>query len=295
MNLKEYINTLVSLQKENRLKEALKLLYEALSIYPENNFLKKYEIFLLNKKGELYKAFALANNSFNRFKNDEFFIQTYLSILEKTKQKETLKEFLENFLSDAPQFSEKFFHYLQNIISRNFSSAEADILIEKFPINIEKKKNKTRGNYKIYKEKFDKMPPNEAINEIENLLMLPSYKEDFDLNMYLAGLYRKVKRFNDAVKIYNFLLTLKETTFLYKMLGYTYYRLNDHENALKYLKEVVFKDPNDNILMQTIFKIYEKNKDYNGFKQLIEKLLAQYPNVKKLYGYLKRAQKWQTN
>ncbi len=295
MTLKKYISKLISLQKNNNLEEALKLLNEAFAIYPTNNFLKKYEIFLLNKIDKIDEAYTKANNLLGEFKNDEFFNQTYILILEKRKNREEIKDFIQSIILDLPDFSDKFYYFLKSVIERNFSTNESKKLINKLPIKIKSNSNKKNRNYKIYKEKFEKLPLSDAINEIENLMILPSYKDDYDLNLLLAGFYRKSNRFEDALKIYKNLMTIKESFFLYKMLGYTYYRLKDFENALKYLQEVLFKEPEDNILIQTVFKIYEAKKDYSGFKKLIEEILAKKPNAKKLYGYLKKAEKWEKN
>ena len=290
MKLKESIKQITDLQRKKNYKKALNLLNVALSLYPENDFLKKYEIFLLYKSGKNKEAFNLANNQFEYFKNDPFFLQTYFSILEKLKDKTSIKELVNKILIELPQFNKKFYEFLANVIMRNFQMEEANNLIKKLPYEISIQQ---KFNYKAYKEKFKNLKTDEAIDEIENLMILPAYKNDFDLNLYLAELYKKAKRYNDALNIYKSLLLQKETTFLYKMIGFSYYRLKDYKNALKYLKNVILKSPDDTVLIQTIYKIFEKDKDFEGFKLLIEEVLAKYPEMKKLYGYLKRAEKWE--
>ena len=282
MKVSEYIKKILNFSKNRKYNEAYSLLSEALGIYPDNNFLKKYEIYLLFKIKKIEKAKEIGEKIFNEYLNDEFFNYYYLLVLENY-DKELLKNYIEKILMLQPDFKPDFYKSLLKIILRNFPK-NADYFLKKLPENIQK------DNIKL---KFQNMPVKKAIEEIENLMILPSYNNDFELNLLLASLYKKVKRYNDALKIYEKLLPVaKDETFIYKMIGYIYYNLKNYKKAKEYLNEVFIKNPDDVILIKTIYRIYEKEKDFEGFKNLIENVISKYPDYKKLYGYLKKAEKW---
>ncbi len=290
MKRQKYIKEILKLNKSKKYKEAYSLLNQALAIYPNNLFLKKFEIFLLKRIGKIDEAYIKAQNLYNELKDDEFFIQTYLLLLEKKGEKDSLKNLIQNILIENKSYSDKFYDFLLKITLRHFKDKELEQIKDKFP------NYKEIPNYKKYKLKFASMSLTDAIQEIENLMILPNYQNDTDLCLYLASLYKKTKQYGKALEIYKKLLTKDpDSKYIQKMTGYIYYNLQDYKNALIYLREAVLKDPEDVILLNTLFKIYEKDKDFDEFKKLGDEIIARHPHVKKIYGYMKKAEKWKQN
>ncbi len=299
-----YRDEIISLVKRKEFSAAYDLVYNTLSIYPTNLFLLKNEIYILYRLKKIKEARQRAEERFPILKNDLFFLKTYLSILEKEKAKEDIENLIEKSILYERIKNEGLYIFLSGITERVFGKEKAiEILKRALLIMPESKELKVlldkkskdgvaESRYNYYKDKFKGKKTAETIREIESIRLLPDYKNDNDLYVYLAELYKKTGEYDNAIDIYKKLLSLKDSLFARKMLGYAYYKKKDYVNALLYLMDIFKENPHDHYLYSTIFNIYKKKKDAEGFNMLIKETLSIHPDAKHLYGLIKRADKW---
>lgn len=307
MHAAQYANKIIELIRAQSYTNAENLINEALELYPTNQFLLKNEIFILTKLNKMQMAREKAESSYEALKHDHFFLKSYFFILEKVKAKSDIENMIERTISVNIINDESFYIFLASLAGRVFDKSKSfDILKRaislletntklKTALNELEKKDGHASMYQYYKEKFSGKKPADAIAELEKIKTLTKYKDDYDLNLYLAELYKKTGKYDKTIETYKFLLSIKDNEFTRKMLGYAYYKTHDYENALVYLKDPFIKCPEDNYLTVTINNIFKQKKDFEGYKFLIEEILSLHPNAKNLYGDLKKAEKWQKN
>ena len=300
---KKYEYRIIDLVKRQRYEEALEIVYEALLTYPTHPFFRKNEIFLLYKLGKIKEARDLAEARIESFKNDLFFLQIYLLILEKEKRKDDILQLIEQHILPSRIGNERFFTFLADLVERIFDRDKALEMLKKAQVLIQEdvkleelikryEEEPDKASLKYYKKKFAGRPANEIIKEIEQIRYLPAYQQDEGLHLYLAELYKDTRRYDMAIEIYRYLLGIKDRDFLRKMIGYAYYKEGDMENALTYLKDLFLKNPHDHYLYSTIYSIFKKLDDYEGLERLVKDILATHPDATHLYGLLKRARRW---
>ncbi len=302
-----YRAEILALEKAKDYHGAYALLQEALRVYPTQTFLLRTEVFLLLKLSKIREARRKAEERMELLKNDPFFLRTYLLILEKDKAKQDMEILLERLPSWNIR-DEDFYVFLANMTGRIFGREKVlDVLnnaLSHLPGSA--RLNDLWNRWKepealpenrllYYREKFKGKKPEEAIRDIENIKALPDYARDYELHLYLAELYKKIKQYDKVVAVYQQLLGQNDNLFTRKMLGYAYYKARQMPSALIYLKEAFFQDPFDPFLYRTITKIFQENRDYEGYQRLINEVLTQKPSAKHLYGLLRKAQKWQNS
>ncbi len=304
MTSKEYISRIIELQRQRDYRAAYELVKEALDVYPGNPFFLRSEVFILFRLNKIKAARDKAEERISLLRDDEFFLKTYLSILEKRKAKDDIEQILERNILNRRFGSEDFYVFLFKLTSRNLGKEKGDEVLKRglflFPksrslMEFSDKLEKTGSSgsgYNFYKEKFKGKKPNEAIEEIENIRMLPKFENDHQLLIYLAELYKKINDVDKAIEVYQYLLKVRDDEFARKMLGYAYYKVADHDKALLYLRDIFLKYPDDHFLSSTILKIFEREKDFTGFENIINEALGRNPSAKHLHGLLKKANKW---
>ncbi len=304
MTLSQYKNKIMELQKSGDFRGAQEVLRDAISEYPANPFFIKAEIYILYRLGRFEEARQNAEMRLEQFKQDTFFLRTYLNILSSIKNtKKDIENLVDKILTWGLR-DESFLVFLTGLAGRILAPEKAhDVLIRSLSLapesqTLKKMLNEDDGGgieskFKLYKKKFEGKGTGNAINEIEMIMGLPEYAGDYELNLYLAGLYKDSGNLDKAIEIYKRLLTIKENIFTRKMLGYAYYKKGDPMNALTYLKDIFLKYPFDHYLYTTIFKIFEVSKDKEGLENLFRKALVSHPDGKHLYGLIKKAEKWQ--
>jgi len=305
MQVSEYANKIIESIKAKSFNDAEGLISEALEFYPTNQFFLKNEVYVLTRLNKISQAREKAETAFETLKHDKYFLQTYFTILEKEKAKNDIEHMIEKTFSTTGIKDEDFYIFLAKLAGRIFGSSKTSEILKRAISALEKndnlkktfddlsKKDGHSSMYKYYKEKFNEKRPDDAIEELEKIRILPKYKDDYDLHLCLAELYKKAKKIDKTIEIYKYLLGIKDNEFTRKMLGYAYYKTKDYGNALTYLKDIFLKYPEDHYLNTTISKIYKENKDCEGFKILVEEALSLNQNAKNLYGLLKKAEKWQ--
>ena len=304
MQAGEYAKKIIEFIRSRSYREAENLISEALEIYPTNQFFLKNEVFVLARLNRAREAREKAEKSFESLKHDKYFLQSYFTILEKEKAGSDIESMMERTISINIVNDEEFYIFLAKLAGRVFGNSKTRDVLNR-AMSIFEKSDKLKqaldelcqkdghpSMYKYYKDKFKGGKPDDAIAELERIKVLPKYKDDYDLCLCLAELYKKAKRFDKAIETYQYLLSLKDNEFTRKMLGYTYYKLKDYDNALTYLKDIFLKHPGDHYLDTTIGKIFEKKRDFEGFRILIEEALSLNQDAKNLYGLLKKAKKW---
>lgn len=304
MNAKEYSNKIIDMERERDYQGAYGLLQEALTVYPVNTFFLKNEVYILFRLKKIKQARQKAEERILLLKNDPFFLKTYLMILEIENAKEDMERLIEKIPSWEIR-NEDFHLFLARLTARVFGQKKAMETLRATVIDYpeyEALKNllndwstggSLKGGFKHYRDRFKETKTLDAIMEIESIRALPDYADDYQLQLYLAELYKKAKKYDLAIETYKNLLGLKEHKFARKMLGYTYYRLGDIQNAAACLKDAFLDDPYDHYVYRTVAKIFEKRSDYEGFERLVTEALGKKPGAKHLYGLLKRAKKWQ--
>ncbi|MBI5183802.1 MAG: hypothetical protein HY999_05515 [Nitrospinae bacterium] len=305
MTPKEYGKKIIELERDKDYKGAYEIVRESLTIYPTNLFLLRNEVYLLYRLKRIKEARERAEERMGLLKDDPFFLRTYLLILEKEKAKEDIEHMIEGDIFLMRINDKEFYIFLSKLVARVFNKEKGLEILKRavsiFPDNNElkgildgwEKEGGSDGRYRYYKEQFKGKKVKDAIMEIENLKVLPNYANDYELHLYLAELYKKIKRYDKTIEVYKYLLTLKDDEFTRKMLGYAYYKIGDIEDALVYLKDIFLKDPYDHYLYSTILKIFEARFDLEGLERLILEAISITPDARHLYGVLKRAKKWE--
>lgn len=304
MTANQYKNRIIELEKGGDFRGAYEILKEAMSEFPANPFFIKAEIYILFRLGRLEEARQNAEIRVEQFKQDTFFLRTYLNILSNIKNtKKDIENLVDKILIWGVR-DEAFLVFLAGLTGRISGSKKArDVLIRSISLmpesqTLKKMLSETGGDggieskFRLYKKKFGDKDTERAINEIEMIMEMPEYAGDYELNLYLAGLYKEAGRLDKSIEIYKKLLTNKENEFARKMLGYAYYKKGDQINALVCLKDIFLKYPFDHYLYTTIFKICEGLRDYQTLESLFRKALASNPDAKHLYGLIKKAEKW---
>lgn len=299
----EYGRKIVQLQRDRQPYQAYEMVKEAINCYPTSPFLLKSEVYILYQLKKIKKAKEKAERIIEQLKYDPFFLTTYLKILEAEGAKEDIERLIENIPLWGIR-DEDFYVFLIKAVLRIFGKEKAiEVGRQITPIiegssAIKHLSGEISGEgvldktFQYYKEKLKGKTSEEIIKELESISVLPDYANDYQLHLYLAQIYKETKKYDKAIKTYKYLLGLKDDEFTRKMMGYTYYKSGDRENALIYLRDSFIKYPHDHYLYRTIFKIFEAASDYNGFEKLTQEALGANPEAKHLFGLLKKAEKW---
>ncbi len=307
LTVTEFKEKIIDLQKQKDFYGAYEVLKNALSVYPTNVFFLSTEVFLLYKLNRVKEARQKAEERIDFLKNDSFFLKSYLTILEKLRAKDDFENFIERSILVKQSGNEDLYIFFSQIIERALGKEYAVNALKRFLTffpdskklkdlldNLQKSEGRSR-KYKQYSEKFKGRKPEDAIREIENIILLPEYANDLELLTYLAELYKKQGNYDKAINIYQHLLTIKDNEFIRKMLGYAYYKKEDYKSALVYLKDIFLKNPDDHFLYSSIYRIFKENYDSEGLQKLINEALSLHPSSKHLYGLLSKTKKWQKN
>ncbi|MFN3480080.1 MAG: tetratricopeptide repeat protein [Thermodesulfovibrionales bacterium] len=298
MTLREYIERIVSLQKKRDYTSAYSLLQEAISFYPSNGFLQTSEVFLLLKLGRLKEAKQKAEQRIAILKDNPFFLRTYAEILSKERDSKGLLN-LSDRLRLTPVRDERLYTYLAGILIRIGEKQKAIELLNSglsyMPGNrelssyLEKLKEGSQdGGINYYRERYRDVPPEKAIMEIENILILPDYKSDISLRLFLAELYKKTGNLKKAIEVYSECLKIKDSPHVRKLLGFVYYKMGDMDRAFLYLKDAFLDNPQNHALYNTIAKIIEKTSRAKEAEALINETLSRHPEARQVYGLLRR-------
>lgn len=303
MDAREYSNKIIQLEKNRDYQAAYVMVKDALMVYPANPFFLRTEIYILYRLKMFSEAREKAEARMGFLRNDPFFLRTYLSLLESQKAQKDIERLIESIPLGEIR-NESFYIFLAELTARIFGQEKAlEFLRSAVSIMPESQSLKNlhsqlctegslEGKLRHYRERFKNRNTEEVIREIESIRVLPDYAADYGLHLYLAELYKKAGKYQQAADTYLYLLKQKDQTFARKMLGYVYYRMGDMERALFYLKDVFLADPDDHYLYSTIMRIYGSKSDYEGFEKLIKEALNLKPGAKHLYGLMKRAKKW---
>ena len=301
-----YADRIIELERKRDYRGAHEVLKEALTIYPTQPFLLRTEVYLLLRLNKTKEARTKAEGRVEMLKNDPFFLKTYLSVLRQEKAHEDMERLLTAILSWGVG-DEGFLIFLVKTASQCISREKGEEVLQqalaRYPESESLKKMAEEGEaaedgagrFTLYRRKFAGKKTAEAVAEIEAIMVMPGYAGDYDLHLYLADLYKKMERYDKAIEIYTRLLSIRDHEFTRKMLGYTYYKMGDKEQAAAYLQSVFIKRPDDHFLTRTLFKIFEEKRDFEGLEKLVAEALAVRPEEKNLYGLLKKARRWQKN
>ncbi|MDZ4164042.1 MAG: tetratricopeptide repeat protein [Smithellaceae bacterium] len=301
-----YADRIIGLERMKDYRGAYDALREALTIYPTNLFLLRNEVYLLLRLGKTKEAKSKAEARVELLKNDSFFLRTYLMVLQREKAGEDLENLINAILSWGVG-DEDLMVFMVDTATKSLGSEKGRGVLHqaqsRFPVSETLKRLAASGEEKRgggsgfthYQQKFAALKPAEAALEIEAIMVLPAYAEDFELQHYLADLYKKMERYEQAVEIYLRLLARRDQPFTRKMLGYAYYKMGDKDQALIHLRAVFVQSPDDHYVARTLFKLYEEKADYGGLEMLVREALAARPEAKHLYGLLKKAGRWRKN
>jgi tetratricopeptide (TPR) repeat protein len=299
-----YADRIIELERKRDYRGAHEVLKEALTIYPTQPFLLRTEVYLLLRLNRIKEARIKAESRVEKLKDDPFFLKTYLNVLRQEKAYNDMERLITAILTWSVG-DEDFMVFLVKTASQCIGREKGEEILRqaltRFPGSEPLNKLAADGEtaeegtnrFTLYRRKFAGKKTAEAVAEIEAIMAMPGYAGDYDLHLYLAELYKKMERYDQAVAIYSKLLTLRDNEFTRKMLGYTYYKVGDKEQAAVCLKDVFIKRPDDHFLTRTIFKIYEDKRDFEGLEKLVAEALAARPEAKHLYGLLKKGRRWQ--
>lgn len=298
----DYVQKIISLQRKRDYEAAYSLLLEGLSLYPTNTFMQSSEIYLLFKLNRRKDARQKAEARLGLFKNNPFFLKTYIEILLKDRATDEALRFIEKILSSDIR-DELLYLFMADVAGRIVDKKRAKEIIhagllmmpessklkERFDqLNQDDSGESTSG---YYRERFRGKTPDEVIGEIEAIMVIPEYSKDISLRFVLAEAYKKKGDISKATRTYHDILKEKDTPFVRKMLGYAYYRMEDYDNAILFLRDMFISHPDDHALFATVSKILEKKGDLKLAESIISEALSSHPGAKNLYGILKRLKK----
>ena len=300
MKVSQYIEKILSFQKEKDYFTAYNILQEAITYYPSSEFLQASEVYLLLRLKRHKEARQKAEARITTLKTNPFFLRTYIEILSKERDIEQLLN-IANWLKSSSVREERLYIYLANSLIR-FGERQAATELLNSGLSLPSNKEighhlqKSRNGFDevsidYYREKFKGIPPEKAISEIENILVLPEYESNISIRLFLAELYKKVGNLKRASEVYSDCLKIKDSTHVRKMLGFVYYRLGEMDKAFLYLKDPFLEDPQDHALYNTISKIIEKTGNKKEAEALINEALSKHPEARKVYGILRRLKK----
>lgn len=301
MTAQDYIDRIISLQKNRDYARAYNILQEALSHYPSNRFLQTSEIYLLLKLGRLKDARQKAEQGIAVLKDNSFFLRTYVEILSKERDRKELLNITER-LCWAPVRDERLYTYLADVLIRIGEKQRAIELLnsalsympesKELSLYLQKlQKGFDEGGINYYRERYRDVPPEKAIMEIENILVLPHYKGDISLRLFLAELYKKTGDLKKAIEVYSECLKIKDSLHVRKMLGFVYYRMGEMDKAFFYLKDAFLEDPQDHAVYKTIASIIQKAGMVKEAEALVNETLSRHPGARQVYGLLRRLRK----
>lgn len=301
MTLGEYIEEVISLQRKRDYTSAYNILQEALSFYPSNDFLLTSEIYLLLRLRKTAVARQKAEARLPTLWTNPFFLRTYIEILLRERDKNEILNIAKR-LKSFPVKDENVYIYLSGVLERLDEFQEAlellysgllflpDSEILKEYIGRFKKGLQVKGvNY--YREKYSGIPLDEAIREIENILILPDLEMDINLRLFLAELYKKKGDLRKAAEVYLGCLRIKDSLYVRKMLGFVYYKMDEMDRAFIYLKDVFLENPEDHAVYNTLSKIIGKSGNLQKIEALLNKTLSRHQKAGRVYGLLRRLRK----
>lgn len=296
MTVRQYIEKILSCQKERDYLTAYNILQEAITYHPTNEFLQASEVYLLLRLKKLKEAKQKAEARIATLRSNPFFLRTYIEILSKERDIRQLlhiADWLKSLVRD-----EKLYIYLaENLIRFGERQAATELLNSGLSLPSNKEINhylqKLRdgldeASIGYYREKFSGITPERAISEIENILVLPDYERNISIRLFLAELYKKTGNLRRASEVYSDCLKIKDSTYIRKMLGFVYYRMGEMDKAFLYLKDPFLEDPQDHALYNTVAKIIEKTGNTKEAEALINEALSRHPDAGKIYGLLRR-------
>ena len=296
---RDYFSKILQHLKAKDYETALLISREAVTKYPRNPLLLAKEITALFRTGHIKEARVKADSNYEFLKKDTYFLNTYLGILSSLKQKRDIEQVLDTeIIGSSDMHHESVYLYAEQLARRLFSPQKANAVIEKakslFPhsskiVSLGKTENK---DFKYYVSKFESVPREEAIEEIESIRGLPEFSKDVGLHTYLGKLYETGLNYEAAIGIYKYILSFTEDYQTRTQLGFTYYHMGDMDSALVYLEPAFVRSPHNVTIRATVIKIFQLKKDYAGFERLISKALAVHPEATYLFGVLKKAEKW---
>jgi predicted Zn-dependent protease len=293
LGLKDLKRQIIQKQKQRQWDAALESIYEARDLFPNEPFFIKSEVYVLERTGRLKEAVSLAERHFHRLQKDSFFLKTYIRLLRKLNQREDLVNLIDTLLEDSTKRDRQFLEFLYETI---ISTGQKDLL-EKFQRlhpDISANTSKTQ-TYAMIKSHYKGMPPEEAIQEIEALRLLPEYRDDYNLNLFLADLYRRTGKLNEAVTLYESLLAERQDLYVRKMLGFTLIKTNQSERAISYLRDAFLEDPSDHFVYQSLLSLYKKTSRLREAEETLLDALSRHSDKKHLHGLLKKVKRWQQN
>lgn len=304
MTLKAYIERLISLQRKRDYHSAYHLLNEALSDYPTNAFLQASEVYLLFKLGKIKEARQKAEARQKMIMTNPFLLRTYVEILFKDRDIEDIILITERIKSMGLK-DERLYLYLANLLLRMGKRDMAVELLQAgliyMPGSIKIKtslENLTINTHEqrgvdYYRERYKGMPIDKTISEIEGIIILPEFKDDISIRIFLAELYKRDGNLKKVEEVYLDALMIRDSPYIRKMLGFLYYRQREMRRAFFYLKEAFLEDPDDHALYNTILKIAEEIQNLDEMEGLINEALIKHPGSGRLHGMLKRLKRVQ--
>ncbi|MFH1487956.1 MAG: tetratricopeptide repeat protein [Pseudomonadota bacterium] len=144
----------------------------------------------------------------------------------------------------------------------------------------------------LYRLKGMKRPDGQVIRELENVLKLPSRKDNAQLHGLLGEKLKKTGRLEEAAGEFKKARELApENLYFLKQEGFCLYRLENYPEAIRLLGEAFRNDPKDYIVKSTLKKMYAVTQNMAGFMELLEDILREHPRNVKISGTLKGLKK----
>jgi tetratricopeptide (TPR) repeat protein len=321
MNYSQRLNTGIKLKREKKFNEALGIFLELLEECPQDTYLlanlghlyflmKDYESALkmleracnIKPQGEfVLKLKADVLLKLNRAEEAEYVLQ---KILDKKFDLEIVKQLVKCYIQQSK------FHDALQLITRAMNIIDYDRDLELMHGEILSQLNMYQEAEECFKRIISHNPEDnfaylrlvmiklkcksnqEVINELKNILTIPSKRNNAYLHGLLAEAYQRMGMYKDALKEYKEALKLNpDNIFIRKHLGFCYSKLGTYDEVINMLRECIHISPDDPYVRSTLLAAYRKTNRLSEAKELLKELIIKYPNKKSFWGILKKIEK----
>ncbi len=270
-----------------RLPEARQFAEHALSLDPHSRFSRLFYAEILIRQNEAGLALAIVRELMDE-KPEIPLLKKLLKAL-KTEEAAALIPSFQEWLRRYPAHPE----LLSTAAEFYHKAGQTDRAIALYQEMLQKGEASDFAYERLIALKTRGLSSEEKIMQLEAILKLSSRKTNVHLLGLLAQEYKKVGEWDKAEQTYREILKLApHDLFQKKQLGFLYARKGDLERTIEILSDCLLNDPDDTYVRASLFSAFQKAGAKTAALQLIEQVLARYPDRKSYFGLGKKVKKW---
>lgn len=322
MDYTKRLNEAIQLKNNRKLNEALAIFLELIDEQPQDDY-------LLSNMGHLYFKMNSCENSLRMLeracsikKQGEFVLKLKADVLMKLGRMDEAEDILLSMLTKGFNLDvikrlikcfveqKKFGDALNQInralqvveYERDMEITHGEVLVKLgrreeasdcFKRIIKHNPSDEFAYLRLVMIKLEHKPQEEVIEELREILRIPSRSANAYLHDLLARAYKEIGKYEDALREYQESLKLKpDNLFTRKQLGFCYAKMKDYDGVIRILNDCLLNDPDDTYVRSALLSAYRHTKRLDEAKKLLTELISKYPNKKSLYGIIRKIEKW---